>query len=271
MSKYNKIMDNVVVTEDMKNRILQNIEKELDDTENDDKIVHIESMTNATLKNGSSSDKFSYMRWVNLAAAAAVIVVSGVAVRNVILDSNTSSPTYNSAVKTEANSESMYPADYDRSEAASDTAQEAEAAEDIQSDAEATAQAVWDSKTYATLNDLSAAVGFDVKECTSFDAEETEYRSIGKDLAQITYKTQDNEICVRQMQGDVEFIDISGDYEQYDDIIDEEVAGKTVTLRGFGDSFKSASWADGSSTFVISLENAVPKEAMMELVKKFLM
>ena len=267
MSKYNNLMDNIVVSEDMKNRILQNIEKELDSTENNDKIVNIESITSETLKNKSNSGKISNMRWVNLAAAAAVLVVSGIAVRNVVFNPGSSEATYNNAVKTEMKSDSIYPADRSESEAAAEEA----LAEDEQYAEEASVEAVWDSQTYASVDELSAAVGFTVKECTSVDAENIEYRSIGKDLAQITYTTSDNEICFRQMQGTVDFIDISGDYEQYADVIDEDTDGITVTLRGSADSFKSATWFDGTSTVVIRLENSVSQNELIETVKKFLM
>ena len=95
LSKYNELMENIVVTEDMKSRILRNIELELD---GDDAEKGNDKVTQVDFTEGKKSESkviSSAMRgrWASLAAAAMVLVLSGIVVKSVIGDPSHSGST----------------------------------------------------------------------------------------------------------------------------------------------------------------------------------
>ena len=95
LSKYNELMENIVVTEDMKSRILRNIELELD---GDDAEKGNDKVTQVDFTEGKKSESTvisSAMRgrWASLAAAALVMVLSGIVVKSVIGDPSHSGST----------------------------------------------------------------------------------------------------------------------------------------------------------------------------------
>ena len=113
MSKYNELMQNIVVTEDMKSRILRNIELELDGRDvlgGDDRKRSREDEDGS---NGSSSNnqKITFIdevgekknirsfghalrgRWAIYVAAVLVFILSGIVVKSIIGDPSHSSST----------------------------------------------------------------------------------------------------------------------------------------------------------------------------------
>lgn len=86
LSKYNDLMNNVVVTEDMKKRILQNIEKELDGNEtNSEKDDPKKSLSDlkTNKKVVSIFNNQSVRTLMNVAAAVLVVTVAGIAIKNI--------------------------------------------------------------------------------------------------------------------------------------------------------------------------------------------
>ncbi|MBR4356540.1 MAG: hypothetical protein IKQ00_01320 [Butyrivibrio sp.] len=114
MSKYNELMQNIVVTEDMKSRILRNIELELDGRDvlggddrkrsrededesngggsNDiEKVISIDEAGNEKkIRNFGDSLRG---RWATYVAAALVFILSGIVVKSIIGDPSHSSST----------------------------------------------------------------------------------------------------------------------------------------------------------------------------------
>ena len=114
MSKYNELMQNIVVTEDMKSRILRNIELELDGTDvfggekrdrrsesgigsngggsNDiERVISIDEAGNEKkIRNFGDSLRG---RWAIYVAAALVFILSGIVVKSIIGDPSHSSST----------------------------------------------------------------------------------------------------------------------------------------------------------------------------------
>ncbi|WP_147367717.1 hypothetical protein [Butyrivibrio sp. X503] len=87
MSKYNDLMENVVVTEDMKKRILQNIEKELGDdkvTKSNDKEKVSDTVNNKIVSFFRSP---TYKTLLSVAAGLLIVAISGIAIKSVIYDS----------------------------------------------------------------------------------------------------------------------------------------------------------------------------------------
>ena len=131
MGKYNDLMNNVVVTEDMKNRILQNIEDELDgnnvsksndkekvsDTDNKEKVTFFRSQT--------------YKTWLSVAAAVLIVTVSGIAIKTVIGDGyrrHDSAAMSEGAVGNMTPAQEAFEAPKDAAEAPAEEANEAEEA-----------------------------------------------------------------------------------------------------------------------------------------------
>ena len=152
LSKYNELMQNIVVTEDMKSRILRNIELELDGTDvfggekrdrssesgigsngggsNDiEKVISIDEAGNEKkIRNFGDSLRG---RWATYVAAALVFILSGIVVKSIIGDPSHSSST---AVMSE-DSYKPKPAPAAVEEAASE--EPVDAAEAIEGDASA--------------------------------------------------------------------------------------------------------------------------------------
>ncbi len=83
MSKYNEAIDKVVVTDDMRNRILQNISAEFDENPVE-KDVTIESSVNGPAVNAGKVVNFS--RTIRKVAAVAAVFIAAVGVSAVLLN-----------------------------------------------------------------------------------------------------------------------------------------------------------------------------------------
>lgn len=122
---------------------------------------------------------------------------------------------------------------------------------------------------YASLEALSAAAGFEVKQPGSlpFEVQETTYSLLFGELAQVEQTGPAGESVlyrVSQEEGDN-----SGDYNTYSREEQQTVGGVSVTLKGSGDGWRLAVWqADG---FSYSLSSSVDLteaqlQAMLETV-----
>ena len=84
MSKYQDIMNKIEVTDEMKSRILQNIEKELQDGADSDKAMS-EGVKNAGAgESGNKIRRFELRKYMPMVAALVVFVISAFVVINVI-------------------------------------------------------------------------------------------------------------------------------------------------------------------------------------------
>ena len=84
---------------------------------------------------------------------------------------------------------------------------------------------------------------------------------IENELIQVIYSDGENEICFRQAKGNE---DISGDYNEYEEINAINVSGVEVTTKGNNGKVNLASWTKDGYAFSISsnssgegLENSV--------------
>ena len=113
LSKYNELMQNIVVTEDMKSRILRNIELELDGRDVLGGDERKRSREDGDERNGGSNDIEKVIsideagnekkirnfgdslrgRWATYVAAALVFILSGIVVKSIIGDPSHSSST----------------------------------------------------------------------------------------------------------------------------------------------------------------------------------
>ncbi|MCR4757812.1 MAG: hypothetical protein K5792_08435 [Butyrivibrio sp.] len=88
MNKYNEVMDNIKVTEDMRSRILQNIEAEIG------KDSSGETVTEPVKK----AKVVDYRRIIRIASTAAAVIVGAVILSNVMLRNTTDSSSYSAQV-----------------------------------------------------------------------------------------------------------------------------------------------------------------------------
>lgn len=117
----------------------------------------------------------------------------------------------------------------------------------------------------ASREELSALVGFEVAEdpALPFQVDEVRYCAIGGELAQVSYAGPGGAAVYRQSPGSQ---DVSGDYNDYEDVIQAPVGGRTVTLKGSGGSYVLALWTDGASSFSLRLDPGAPEEAWLAIL-----
>lgn len=210
MSKYNEIMDKIEVTEDMRQRVLKNVEEECSNADN---VIQF-----------PSRNKKKYASLVGVAAVAAVCIIAG---KGII--GNT--PT----VPDNPEGDVM-----------------------IQGPVEA-----------GSAQELSNNVGFEISDIKALadKADEIYYSSIG-DIAEIMYSTADNTISYRKAPGSD---DISGDYNTYVTIVEKEIDGINMTIKGNEDEndvnkFFNAIWTKDGYSYSLSFENGVDVTEIEEII-----
>ena len=62
--------------------------------------------------------------------------------------------------------------------------------------------------------------------------------------------------------------DISGDYNQYDDIAETKVGDNTVTIKGSGGEFSLALWVSGDYSYSVSVESGIPETELIKILEK---
>ena len=119
------------------------------------------------------------------------------------------------------------------------------------------------------IGEYSSAVGFDVGELgyVPYGAEASGYVSIGEDLAQVVYESEEGSVIYRKSSGNE---DISGDYNVYEKIEDVEVGGQNVIIKGNGEAFNLATWVIGDHAYSLRIAQAVEKDVLCDMVKKVL-
>lgn len=95
---------------------------------------------------------------------------------------------------------------------------------------------------------LGELVGFEIKEVTAlpYQAEKVTYASYWKKLAETTYAGEGHTLTLRQSVGEG---DNSGDYNVYAVTEVREMDGRSVTLKGDGESWTLAIWSDGTYAY----------------------
>ena len=210
LSKYNEIMDKIEVTEDMRQRVLKNVEEECTNANN---IVQF-----------PSRNKKKYASLVGVAAVAAVCIIAG---KGIIGNTPTVSDNPEGDVM-------------------------------IQGPVEA-----------GSAQELSNNVGFDVEDVLVLfnSATDVHYTAIG-DIAQIVYTTADNKVTWRKAPGSD---DISGDYNTYATIVEKEIDGINMTIKGNEnennvDKFFNVTWTKDGYSYSLSFENGVDLTEIEEII-----
>lgn len=127
-------------------------------------------------------------------------------------------------------------------------------------------QAIPDIVDYSSRNELSSAVGFEVIEVQNipFDVEETEYISYWKKLAEIVYSGSENTLTFRMSVGNE---DISGNYNEYEEVKSYPVDSWIVTIKGNSELYNLAIWSDGEFSYALELADSVSETDLLSMIQ----
>lgn len=119
-----------------------------------------------------------------------------------------------------------------------------------------------------SLTELTQKAGFDVKDIPEsaipFKITSTSYTWCWNEFAQIVYEGDNNSLTYRKTAMDE---DISGDYNQYEQIVDKVVNGIDITVKGNNDKYYLAIWHTNDYSYSISLDEGIELETMSELLQ----
>lgn len=115
----------------------------------------------------------------------------------------------------------------------------------------------------ASSGELSEAVGFEAEEPSlPFEPESVTYAAIGG-IAQMDFRSGEERAVYRVSRGAE---DNSGDYTVYDSELGLDIDGRAVTLRGFGEEYSLALWAEGGFSYSLSLSIPLSSDAWERLL-----
>ena len=120
---------------------------------------------------------------------------------------------------------------------------------------------------YSSLEELEMAMGFDIPSLDElpFDVTEAVYtNSFG--IARVDYYGAAGENITLSKAKD-DGADISGDYNEYTSVTEENTNGITVTLKGNEDSYSLATWTEGEYAYAVSANPGIPYENIMKIIR----
>lgn len=135
-----------------------------------------------------------------------------------------------------------------------------------QFDQDSLVQVVPDMTHYTSKNELSAAIGFEVKDITSmpFDINEIQYIAYNKELAEIVYNGNSNVLVFRISKGNA---DISGDYNTYEDVKVCTINNHHITLKGNNGLYSLATWHDDKFAYSLQLDAPVSELDLSNIIQ----
>lgn len=118
----------------------------------------------------------------------------------------------------------------------------------------------------STLEELSEKVGFEVTELPNipFDVVQVTYLSYWNSMSDIRYLGDNQEFTFRKAQGNQ---DISGDYNYYENIIEENINDTTFTLKGNNDTFNCIIWYKDDFSYSLYIENGLSLEDIKNILE----
>lgn len=118
---------------------------------------------------------------------------------------------------------------------------------------------------YETLEEAVSAVGFDFTVPDAIEGHETRsIQVLGENsMIQAIYGEDKADILVRKALGSD---DISGDYNNYPQVSEKTIDGRTVTMKGKDDRVMVALWTDGDYTYSIGINAGMDTDSMTALI-----
>lgn len=118
---------------------------------------------------------------------------------------------------------------------------------------------------YSSVEELEAAVGFDVPQLQDLPFEVTgQVYTDAFGIARIDYQGGSGE-NISLSKGIGDGTEVSGDYNEYDSVTEESIGGIELTLKGDGSSMSLAQWTDGEYAYAISADPGLSRENMIRL------
>lgn len=110
-----------------------------------------------------------------------------------------------------------------------------------------------------SAEELAQSIGFEFSDPASlpFDVESAEYTNLFNRIAEANYIGGDMTACYRKSIGTE---DNSGDFNEYPDVVTEEINCRSVTLMGTDGKYVLAVWTDGEYAFSLRLSNGLSAE-----------
>lgn len=243
--KYKEIMDQVRVTDEMKQRVLQNVKErmEAEITPESEKIIH--------------SRFFSYgrtSRYLSAAACIMMLIVGGLTVPKLLNRGNPANPTETAVGMAPGETMAGF---------------EAPGAEESQNEAGGQAGAMIGNGMVEvdSLAELSKVLGFSVSEIKNipFEVTRTVYTNGWNEFAQVEYQgeSQEESVLFRKARGTD---DISGDYNVYSDVKEITVNNMAVTLKGENGVYSLAIWQKDGFVYSLGYEPGGSEDAFVEMI-----
>lgn len=121
----------------------------------------------------------------------------------------------------------------------------------------------------SSIEDIENSVGYRIK-TPQYMPDGYKLESVGviaDSTVQMSYTAPDDEITYRTEKNDSgEERDISGNYEEYENVSTENINGNDVTIKSSGDSYYNAVWNDDSS-YSLDSSNGIEKDDMVRIIE----
>ncbi len=120
---------------------------------------------------------------------------------------------------------------------------------------------------YDTLEEAENTIGFEISVPDSYGGyTEPYYAVVEEKILEVQYYNGDDcGMIIRKSRGSK---DISGDFNEFDNITETEVNGNTVTIKGSGDEFILALWVSGDYSYSVSVSSGISESALKEIIEK---
>lgn len=124
-----------------------------------------------------------------------------------------------------------------------------------------------DLEEATSIEELSKMVGFEVNDLSvlPFAVTQTTYMSYWGELAEITYLGDGQTATYRISLGDE---DISGDYNNYQSVIEVKINENLVTLKGNDEKYTLAIWNDKKYSYSIQISEGISKDDWSPILKQ---
>ena len=120
---------------------------------------------------------------------------------------------------------------------------------------------------YESRQALSEAVGFAVEDAAGlpFTPDRTDYAAMDG-IAEITYTKGEQSVSWRKAKGEGQ--DVSGDYQEYDDIRSLKIDGAEVTVKGSGGVHYLAVWSGGGYSCALAAADGCTLEQYQRMLEE---
>jgi hypothetical protein len=284
LSKYKEVMDNVKVSEDMRNRILANIEKEMSaevDPASEDTIsVKNEIPAEVSKEAGKKASKIvEFRKYAGIAAAFVVLIVGAYAVSRV---TPFGGATESSTAMVEEAYEEISPDAMDTEAAVMTETTTAGAKGESDSVGQASdSMAIAKYKEYASLVKLSKAAGTSFTEIEYLDSFSSgkDYYLYDGNIAAISYDVEGNTVIVREMDAKLGDTIPTNVGVSTADLVTDSIKVGDVNVDIFGDEdafdaslgtqlFYIAQWTKDGLVYQLESSEALTYEDMKELMEQ---